>query len=123
MKKNIIFVLMMLFMIAAIGGCKSKSETLEEKLIDQEWSVVAASGDSGIMKFYKNNTAVFEGNLIRNGYEWSIEEEQLTLIYGDDTFIFDVTEDNSDGYTFSLIGGDYSSVYTSYDELKLTPAN
>lgn len=119
--KTVFILVFVLVIVTLLYSCKSKSEKLEENLISKKWNVVTYSGASGTMQFYKNNTAIFNGDLISNGYEWSIKEKQLTLIYDDDTFIYDVTEDNSNGYIFSLVGGDYAPVYRSYKELKLTP--
>lgn len=123
MNKNMIYIFIALFVMGMIGGCSKTAETLEEKLIAQEWAVVTASGDYGTMNFYDNNTASFKGDLISNGYEWSIENGQLTLVYDNNTFIYDVEEDDSNGYIFSLVDGDYLPIYTSYGELKLTPTD
>jgi len=104
--------------IVMLAGCKSKSETLEENLIGNTWTLINDSSESGDMTFYKDGSAVCDWGLLKQSYEWKIEGEELTLIYEEDVFIYEVNS-NDEGYIFTLIGGDHSAVYTSYDEIKL----
>ena len=135
MKKNMIYIFITLFVMGITGGCSKESETLEEKLIAQEWSVTYSDGSSSTMTFYENHTAIAEAVLIKESYEWSVNEDEMKIVviwksYSTTcTMTFDI-EDDGAGYVFTLSdfisdpnSAYYNSTYTEmYDTVKLTPS-
>lgn len=128
--KRVIYCIL-IFTIIIISGC-SKKETIEEKLIAQNWSATFSDG-SATMKFYKNGTAIAETPLFEVSYEWSLEESLLTMITNSGTsictMIFTIEDDENEGYICTLneitsdpnIAYDNQSYSKTYSTMKLTP--
>jgi len=128
MKKFVLAGLLLLLLGGILSGCKSEAETLEENLTSQKWAMVLADGSSATMTFYENNTAIANFSIVDGTYEWYVEENQIHMSYTlssssiTNAMIFDVEEDNSNGYILTLVDGDYtSSAKEIYNTVKLTP--
>lgn len=135
MNKNMIYIFIALFVMGMIGGCSKTAETLEEKLIAQEWSTLTEDGTVVDMVFYKNHTAVAGSGILSKAYEWSIENNQITLAYTSYdtvyTLLFDIEDDGADGYIFNIVecqsapnsDRDNSENMERYKTVKLTAKN
>jgi len=119
MKRILTCIGILIVTMAILAACSSQS--LEKNLTSKSWIMTNSLEEIGDMDFYDDGTAICDWGLLKSSYQWTVENKQLTLIWDEDVFIYDVAQDQKDGYVMNLIDGDHDS-YVSYDVLKLMPS-
>jgi len=134
MKKYLSILLVLLVIVGAAAGCKSKTKKFEEQLIAQVWSATTTDGSAATYTFYENHTVVSNTGLLQSSFNWAVEEN-MQLIFTYDTgrhyvtMVYDVKSSDNSSYecVLSSVETDPSSQYEenkikeNYVVLKLTP--
>lgn len=117
MKKKIGSLIFTIFTVFTLTACSS---SIQEELQDNDWNVISTNGESYQASF-NEDTIMFDLTVFQLGYQYSIDEENNTLTWIEDTesepMIFDVNK-NNDEFIFEAQADE---VYDQYGNLTLTP--
>lgn len=117
MKKKIGGFIFTIFTVFTLAACSS---SIQEELQANDWNVVSTNGESYQASF-NEDTITFDLTIFQLGYQYSIDEENDTLTWKEDTksepMTFDVSK-NNDEFIFEAQADE---VYDQYGNLTLTP--